>query len=178
MTKSINYITSLAIMTVAFAVAASAQLPSLADVGHDVYTSTADGFEIAVPHGCVKLTNSETERTYTCDVKEGRIVVTVSVEGAPINTDADLAVYLKGFKDTLVAAPGVKFFGETPAKIGSYHGAAYQLTVDGDKTLMIALAWGKFTVTITGRAKGDIEHSAELISSAVQSFEFVSSTAK
>ncbi len=73
MIKNFKYIFSLVIFTTAFAFAASAQLPSLADLGDDVYTSDADGFEIAIPEECVNFSDGEGGRNYTCDVKEGRI---------------------------------------------------------------------------------------------------------
>ena len=174
MTKNFKYIFSLVIMTTAFSAAALAQLPSLANVGDDVYTSEEDGFEIAVPDQCFKVTAATGERTYTCDLKEGRVSVSISEGDPPLKTDADLALFLKGFRDTLAKAPDVKVFGETSAKIGDYRGSAFQITIAGDKTLMIALAWGKFAVVITGRANSKVENSAELISSAVQSFTFVS----
>ncbi|MBK7934723.1 MAG: hypothetical protein KA956_07490 [Pyrinomonadaceae bacterium] len=178
MTKNFKYIISLIVMTTAFAVAASAQLPSLADLGDDVYASDADGFEIAVPEECVNFSDGEGGRNYTCDVKEGRISVSITNDGPPIKTEADVANFLKGFKDTLVNSPDVKMFGETSAKIGSYRGAAYQITLGGDKTLMIALTWGKFVVVITGRANSKVANSADLIGGAVESFKFVSPKTK
>ena len=174
MTKHLNYFISLVIMTLALAVAALAQAPSLANIGDHVYVSEADGFEIAVPDQCFKVTGGDGDRTYTCDVKEGRVSVSISEGDAPVKTDADLAAFLTGFKGSLMNAPDVKVFGETSAKIGDYRGAAYQLTLGGDKTLMIALAWEKFSVVISGRANSKVANSAELISAAVQSFTFVS----
>ena len=47
------------------------------------------------------------------------------------------------------------------------------MTIDGDKALMVALVWGKYTVVISGRANAKAANSAELISEAVQSFSFV-----
>ncbi len=85
-----------------------------------------------------------------------------------------MANFLKGFKDTLVKSPDVKILGETSAKIGSYRGAAYQMTLVGDKTLIIALTWEKFVVVITGRANTKVANSADLIGGAVASFTFVS----
>lgn len=178
MTKNFRYIVSLAVMTIAFSAAAFAQLPSLANVGDDVYTSEADGFEIAVPGQCFKVTAATDERTYTCDLKEGRVSVSVSKGDDLVQTDADLGYFLKGFRDALTKAPDVKIFGETSAKIGDYRGSAFQITIGGDKTLMIALAWGKFAVVITGRANSKVANSAELISAAVQSFSFVSPNSK
>lgn len=68
--------------------------------------------------------------------------------------------------------------GESPSQIGNYRGAAYQITIDGDKTLMVALAWGKFAIVISGRADSKVANSAELIAGAVQSFTFVSADSK
>lgn len=178
MTKNSKYLISLVFMTLTFTVAATAQLPSLANVGDDVYTSEADGFEIALPDGCVKASNIEGGRAYSCDVKEGRIAIMINVDDVPIKTDADLANFLTGFKNGLEKNPSVKIFGETKAQIGDYRGASYQITMDGDKTLIVALAWGKFTVVISGRADGKVANSAELISSAVQTFTFVSPSSK
>lgn len=178
MTKNFRYIVSLAVMTIAFSAAAFAQLPSLANVGDDVYTSSADGFEIAVPHECVKVAAATDERTYTCNLTEGMIRISVNSNTPGIKSDGDISMFLKGFKEGLLEETGVKFFGETAAKVGDYRGAAYQITIDGDKTLMIALAWSKFAVVITGRANSNVPNSAELISSAVQSFSFVSPTSK
>lgn len=94
----------------AFAASASAQLPSLANVGDDVYTSEADGFEIAVPDGCIKTAASEGGRAYSCDVKEGRIAIMINPDSAPIKTDADLAKFLKGFKEGLLGDPSTKLW--------------------------------------------------------------------
>ncbi|HRI05046.1 MAG TPA: hypothetical protein PLL77_15020 [Pyrinomonadaceae bacterium] len=178
MTKNIKYLVSLVFMTLVFAVAATAQLPSLANVGDDVYTSEADGFEIAVPDGCMKSGLDEGVRSYSCDVKEGRITVLVNPDNTNIKTNADLANFLRGFKEGLVKNPDVKFFGETTAQIGDYRGASYQITMEGEKTLMVALVWGKFAVLISGRANSKVANSAELISSAVRSFTFVSPSSK
>ena len=178
MTKKISYIISFVIMTMAFAVAAAAQLPSLANVGDDVYISEADGFEIAIPEGCVEVVDGEDGREYRCEVKEGNIKVTIDPNNPEIKSDTDLAAFLKGFKESLAGNPDVKFFGETNAKIGNYSGAAYQLTIGGEKTLVIVLAWSKFAVVISGRANSKVANSAELIGGAVQSFTFVSPTTK
>lgn len=162
----------------AMVVAASAQVPSLANVGDDVYTSTEDGFEIAIPDTCVKISDGEAGRSYNCEIKEGLVLVMINEEDSPIKTDAELAGFLQGFKDGLINKPGVKLFGETSSKIGDYRGAAYQITIDGDKTLAVALAWEKFTVVVLGKANSKIAGSAELISKAVQSFTFVSPVKK
>lgn len=156
----------------AFSMAASAQLPSLANVGNDVYTSADDGFEIAVPNGCMKMTGSGASRSYVCELKEGRIAINISEDNVDIKSDKDVAFFLTGFKGALEKDPTVKIFGESSAKIGEYRGAVYQITLEGDKTLILALAWGKFAVTIIGRANGKVANSAELISTAVQSFAF------
>lgn len=178
MTKNIRYIISLAIMTVACAVAASAQVPSLANNGDHVYMSEEDGFEIAVPDQCVKVTSGDEGREYRCETKEGLIRITVNPDSPVIKTDADVTMFLDGIKAGMSEEPSIKLFGETSAKIGSYRGAAYQLTMGGDKALMIALVWDKFTVIIAGRANSKVANSAELISSAVQSFTFVSPNSK
>lgn len=165
-------ILGLLLMVAAFSAAASAQLPSLANVGDDMYTSEEDGFEIAVPDGCMKMSSSANGRSYTCELKEGRIVVNVDSGSTEIKTDKDVADFLTGFKTSLSRDPGIKLLGESPAKIGDYRGAAYQLTLDGDKTIMVAVVWGKFAVTILGRANGKVAGSSELITAAVQSFAF------
>lgn len=178
MTKNIKYLISLVFMTLTFTVAATAQLPSLANVGDDVYVSEADGFEIGVPDGCMKSSIVEGTHSYSCDVKEGRIAIIINTDNPNIKTDADLANFLTGFKQGLVKNPDVKLFGETTAQIGDYRGASYQITMEGEKTLMVALVWGKFAVLISGRADSKVANSAELISSAVQSFTFVSPSSK
>ncbi len=178
MTKTFKYVLSLAIMTIAFSVVAAAQLPSLANVGDDVYTSEADGFEIAVPESCVKTGADDGGRAYTCDVKEGRISILVNPNNAVVKTDADVSGFLRGFKEGLLKNPNIKFFGESTAKIGDYRGGVYQVTLDGDKTLMVALVWNKFSVVILGRADSKVANSADLIGAAVESFTFVSPTTK
>lgn len=151
---------------------ASAQSVSLADIGNDVYKSEADGFEIAVPHNCFKVTPTEHGRSYVCDVKEGRVVVDADAGDPPVNTDADLAAYLEGFRDALNGADGVKVLSETPVHLGDYRGATYQLTAKGDKIYMTAICWTKFAITITGQAASSVPNAAKLISDAVQSFTF------
>ncbi len=158
----------------AFSVAASAQAPSLANVGDDIYTSEDDGFEIALPDGCVKVSASENGRNYLCDLKEGRVVVMIQNSDPIIKNDTDLKNYLVGFKRGLQKDASVSIVNEIPSKIGEYSGMTYMMTIDGDKSLMVALAWQKFTVTILGRAYSKVPNSAELISAAVQSFAFVS----
>jgi hypothetical protein len=178
MTKNIKRIISLVIMTTAFAFVAAAQAPSLADVGHDIYRSEADGFEIAVPHQCVKVTSADGLREYRCDSKEGLIKVMVNPVSHAVKTDADIADFTGGFKKGLLEDPGIKILGETGAQIGSYRGAAYQLMMGNDKTIMIALAWETFEVVIIGRADSRVANSAELIGAGVQSFTFVAPTQK
>ena len=173
-----KYFFSLFVMMMAFSAAASAQLPSLANVGDDVYTSETDGFEIAVPQSCVKTGAGDGGRAYSCDVKEGRIAILVNPDSAPVKTDADLAKFLKGFKEGMLRDSSIKLFEESPAQIGDYRGAVYKITIDGDKTLMVALVWGKFSVVISGRADSKVANSAELIGAAVQSFAFNSPNSK
>ncbi len=156
-----------------FCVAASAQTASLANVGDEVYHSDTDGFEIAVPKSCMVVKNTADGRNYVCDLKEGSVSVSVTLGTNVVKTDKDVAAFLTGFKDALAGDSGVKLIGETSAKVGDYRGAAYQLTIDGDKALFVALVWEKFTVVISGRAYSGAANSAELISEAVQSFSFV-----
>lgn len=155
-------------------VMATAQMPSLANVGDDVYTSEDDGFEIALPDGCVKVSASENGRNYMCDLKEGRVVVMIQNADPIIKNETDLKNYLVGFKRGIQKDASVSIVNEIPSKIGEYNGTTYMMTIDGDKSLMVALAWQKFTVTILGRAYSKVPNSAELISAAVQSFTFVS----
>lgn len=157
-----------------FSFAAPAQALSLANVGDDIYTSEDDGFEIALPDGCVKVSASENGRNYMCDLKEGRVVVMIQNSDPIIKNDTDLKNYLVGFKRGLQKDASVSIVDEIPSKIGEYSGTTYMMTIDGDKSLMVALAWQKFTVTILGRAYSKVPNSAELISAAVQSFTFVS----
>ncbi len=156
-----------------FSIAASAQTASLAAVGDEVYHSEADGFEIALPNSCVTVKSTEGGRNYICDLKEGRVSVSITLGTNVIKTDKDVAAFLSGFREALEGDSGVKLLGETSANVGDYRGAAYQLTIDGDKSLMVALVWEKFTVVISGRANSKVANSAELISEAVQSFSFV-----
>lgn len=171
--KILKHISFAVLAIVLFSVAASAQAPSLADVGDEVYVSEADGFEIAVPKSCVSVKSTAEGHNYICDVKEGRVSVSVTLGTNVITSDKDVAAFISGFKDALMGDAGVKLLGETSAKVGDYRGAAYQMTIDGDKAMMVALVWGKFTVVISGRANAKAANSAELISEAVQSFSFV-----
>jgi len=170
---------SFALIAIAlFTFAASAQLPSLADVGDDVYHSDADGFEIALPDGCVSPRQTDIGRSYVCEVKEGSVSVSITRGDTPVKSDTDVAAFIQGFRGVLAKDAGVKLVGETSAKIGDYRGAAFQIILDGDKVMMVALVWDKFTVVITGRANGKVANSAELIQNAVTSFEFVSPESK
>lgn len=159
---------------VVFSYVASAQAPSLKNVGDDVYTSKADGFEIAVPEGCMQMSTSQSGRDYVCELKEGRIAVMIAQSEPAIKTDADRKNYFIGFKGALQKNAGIQIVNEMPARIGDYSGTSYVFSLDGDTTLMIALAWEKFTVTIIGRANSKVADSAELIGAAVQSFAFIS----
>jgi hypothetical protein len=154
------------------AVGASAQAVSLVDIGHDAYKSDADGFQIAVPHDCVKVTPTANGRIYTCDVKEGRVVIHPEATDPVVSTDAELAAYLEGFRGTLHDAEGVQVLSETPLHIGDYRGAAFQLTVNGGSVYMTTLCHGRTTITITGRASPSVPDAAKLIGTAVQSFTF------
>ena len=102
----------------AFSVAASAQAPSLANVGDDIYTSEDDGFEIALPDGCVKVSASESGRNYFCDVKEGRVAVIIQNADPIIKNETDLKNYLVGFKRGLQKDASVSIVSEIPSKIG------------------------------------------------------------
>jgi hypothetical protein len=133
MNTSIRILITLLLAALAGAAGASAQAVSLADIGHDVYKSEADGFQMAVPHDCFKLIPAENGRTYICNVKEGRVVVQAGESDPPVNTDVELAAYLQGFRGTLNSAANVKVLNETPFHLGSYKGAAFQLTVADDK---------------------------------------------
>lgn len=172
MTTNIRTLVVVLVATLAGGLGASAQAVSLADIGHDVYKSEVDGFEIAVPHDCFKVSPTENGRVYVCDVKEGRVVVQVEASDPPVNTDAELAAYLEGFRGTLNTATGVKVLGETPLHLGSYKGAAFQLTVNGDKTYMTTLCWARSTFTMTAQANSTVPNAAKLISDAIQSFAF------
>lgn len=168
-----KHVAFLVIAIALFSVAGSAQTASLANMGDEVYESEADGFEIALPKACVVVKSAADGNNYVCDVKEGRVSVSVTLGPNVIRTDKDVAAFLSGFREALAGDSGVKLLGETSAKVGDYRGAAYQLTIDGDKSLMVALVWEKFVVVISGRANSKVANSAELISEAVQSFSFV-----
>ena len=173
MTTNIRTLVVLLIATLAGVAGASAQVVSLGDLGHDVYKSVADGFEIAVPHNCFKVTSIAHGRSYVCDVKEGRVAIQDEAGDLSVNTDADLAAYLSGFKGVLETAEGVKILGETPVHVGDFRGVAYQLTVNGDKVFMTTLCWTTFVITITGKADSSVPNAAKLISNAVQSFTLI-----
>jgi len=165
-------ILGLLLVVAAFSMAASAQLPSLANVGDDMYTSEEDGFEIAVPDGCMKESKSATERTYRCELVEGIIIIQVQEGTVKIQTDKDVRDYLAGFRSGFEKNVQTKLLNESPAKIGEYKGASYTASVGDEKALVIALAWQNFSVTILGRANSKVANSAELIAAAVQSFAF------
>ena len=170
MKTNIRTLVFLLIATLAGAVAASGQAVSLADIGHDVFKSDADGFEIAVPHDCFKVTPTETGRAYVCDLKEGRVVVIVDVVVTPINTDEELAMYLAGFGKTLGTQKNVKVLRQTPTHLGDYRGAAFQLTVDGNNAVVNTLCWGKSVITMSGEVNSTDPNAGKLIDTAVQSF--------
>ena len=154
------------------AVGVSGQAVSLADIGHDVYKSEADGFEVALPHECVNVTPTAGGRIYTCDVKEGRVVIHPEAADPAVNTDAELAAYLEGFRGTLNTADGVKILSETPLHLGDYHGAAFQVTVNGGNVFMTTLCHGRTTITVTGQASPTVPNATKLVGAAVQSFAF------
>jgi hypothetical protein len=158
--------------TLAGAIGASGQAVSLADIGRDVYKSEADGFQIAVPHDCFKVVPTENGRTYVCNVREGRVVVEAGASDPPVNTSVELAAYLEGFRGTLNSAANVKVLSETPFHLGSYKGAAFQLTVADDKAFMTTMCSDRSTFTITAQALSAVPNSAKLMAAAVQSFAF------
>jgi len=170
MTKNIKSLIVLLIVTLAGAVGASAQAVSLADIGHYVYTSESDGFEIALPRECVKMSANEYGRDYSCNIKEGLVSVSVEVKDPAVRTDADVANFLTGFRGTLQHAKNVKVLRETPVHLGKYRGAAFELTIDGDKAYMTTLCWNKTTINIAGRALSAVPNSGKLIGDAVKSF--------
>ena len=143
---------------------------SLADIGHDVFKSDADGFEIALPHACVKVTPTENGRAYVCDVKEGRVVVIVEHVTTAIDTDDEMAMYLAGFGKTLDTQKNVKVLKQTPVHLGDYRGAAFQLTVDGNNASVTTLCWGKSVMTMSGEVNSADPNAGKLIDTAVQSF--------
>ncbi len=158
------------------AVAASAQDESLKDLtDDDVFHSKEDGFEIALPAELVQKGKVDNGRTYDWDFKEGSISVVIrhNLSAPASKTDADIAKFLKGVKQTMTEGMKATLLSETPARIGEYRGAAYLMTIDGHKTLLIALAWEKFTVAITGAVANKLPASEKLVFEAVQSFEFV-----
>ncbi|MFL6374158.1 MAG: hypothetical protein ACJ73D_05780 [Pyrinomonadaceae bacterium] len=172
MKTNIRTLIVILIATLAGAVGASAQAGSLANIGHDIYRSEADGFEIAVPHDCFKVTAADNGRVYVCDVKEGRITVHPQTSDPAVNTDAEVAAYLEGFRGTLKDAANVKVLSETPLHIGDYRGAEFQLTFSGGTVYMTTLCHGRTTITVTGQASQSVPNAAKLIGTAVESFTF------
>ena len=124
------------------------------------------------------MLDGEVGRSYSCDLEKALGLVMINKEDLPIKTDAELAGFLITFKEGLTNKPDVKFFGETKSQIGDYRGAAHQISIDRHKTLAVALEWEKFTVVVLGKADNKVAGSAELISTAVQSFTFVSPVKK
>lgn len=179
--KSLKYL-ALTIFALALtAAAATAQTHSLRDVHPgDKYSSTDDGFDIALPAEWVKEDQIPTGRRYTWDLKEGTISITIRefAEAEILKTDADRTAFIGGYKGALQKDPGVKFLSESPVKIGEYRGEAYNITVDGEKTLFIVLAWNKFSVVLRGSPNGKIAGSDELIFDALKTFEFVHDAGK
>lgn len=155
-----------------FSVAASAQLPSLANVGDDVYASEEDGFELAVPDGCMQMTNAGATRTYRCDVAEGFILIQIEERAIPAKTDKDVQAYLSGLKSGFEKTAKTKLVNESPARIGEYRGASYSTMMGDDKTILIALVWEKISVTILGRSYASVANSEAKIVKAVSSFAF------
>jgi hypothetical protein len=158
-----------------FAASAAAQGHSLHDLHPGDKFVSEDGFEIALPAAWVKTDQLQHGHRYSWIVTEGSIVVTIreSSDADAIKSDADVAAFLKGYKESLVKDPGVVFFAEVPVKIGEYRGAAYNVTVDGEKTQFIVLVWGKFSIVLFATAHSKVAGSAELISDALKTFALV-----
>jgi len=79
---------------------------------------------------------------------------------------------------TLSKFYGVKFISETPARLGDYSGASYLVTVDGNKTQLVVLAWNKFNIVLRGVSNSKIEGSDQLVFNALKTFELQHSAAK
>ncbi|HMT09539.1 MAG TPA: hypothetical protein PKA82_16175 [Pyrinomonadaceae bacterium] len=154
-----------------FSVAASAQLPSLANVGDDLFTSEEDGFEIAVPDGCMAMTQATTVRTYRCDLVEGLILITVEERAKAITSDEGIRAYTQGVKEGFENSAKTKL-SESPAKIGEYKGYSFTGKMGEDKVILISLLWEKMVVTILGRANATVPNSDAKILKAVSSFAF------
>ena len=172
--KNVKYLFGL-LFTVAFlSAAAAAQGHSLRAVHpDDQYVSEQDGFEIGLPADLVKEEDLSNGRSYSWDFNEGLISVLVRTfpDGSVIKSDADIGGFLKGYKGALIRDAGVKFISETPARLGDYSGASYLITVEGNKTQLVVLAWNKFNIVLRGVSNGKIEGSDQLVFNALKTFE-------
>ncbi|CAN5331404.1 hypothetical protein BH10ACI3_BH10ACI3_16060 [soil metagenome] len=173
--KNLKSLLALMFTVVLFAGAVVAQQHSLNDVHpDDKFISSEDGFEIALPAGWVKQERLATGRRYTWQVTEGAVSVTIRQFAAAniIKSDDDIVAFLHGYSEALKSDPGVHFISTTRVKIGEYKGEAYEISVDGQPSLFVVLAWGKFNLVLNGTANAKIAGSDKLIFAAVHTFEF------
>lgn len=174
--KATKYLFVTIFAVVLLAASAAAQNHSIHDVGSgDKFVSTDDGFEIALPADWVNETQLQTGRRYLWKFNEGSISVSIRefVESEELKTDADRTAFIEGYKGALQKDPGVKIISETPVKIGEYRGEAYNITLDGQKSLFIVLAWKKFNVVLNANSNGKFADSDGPLFDALKTFEFV-----
>ena len=180
--KNVKYLFGLLFTVIILNAAAAAQSsPSLHDVHpDDQFVSDLDGFEMGLPDDLVKQENLNNGRSYSWDFNEGLISVIVRTfpDGSAIKSEADIGAFLKGYKGALIRDAGVKFISETPARLGDYSGASYLVTVDGNKTQLVVLAWNKFNIVLRGVSNSKIEGSDQLVFNALKTFELQHSAAK
>jgi hypothetical protein len=174
--KTSKYLILTIFAAILLAASAAAQNHSIHDVhAGDKFTSADDGFEIALPADWVKETQLQNGRRYLWAFTEGSISITIRefVESEVLKTDADRTAFIEGYKGALQKDPGVKFISESPVKIGEYKGEAFNITVDGERSLFIVLAWDRFSVVLNCNSNGKVAGSDGPLFDALKTFAFV-----
>jgi len=174
--KILKQITIVTFVVFLSSIAASAQARSIKSVAEDaVFHSEEDGFEISLPANMVqKQTLKEpgkNGRGYMWEFSDAIVAVGVETRPKAVKTDADIAAVITAYKAD--ALKGDKILSESNASIGEYRGRSFVVEKDGNKDLIIVLAWEKFVVTLVGANLSKSPETQKLVLEAVQSFSFV-----
>ena len=174
--KILKQITIVTFVVCLSAIAAFSQARSIKSVADDaVFHSEEDGFEISLPANMVqKQTLKEAGkngRGYMWEFSDAIIAIGVEMRPKAIKTDADIAAVITAYKAD--ALKGDKILSESNASIGEYQGRSFVVEKDGNKNLIIVLAWEKFVVTLVGANLSKSPEIQKLVLEAIQSFEFV-----